>query len=65
MRANGVVTFWRRLRATLRPEAVYTELSEEFAFHVEMATAELMERGMPEAQARQTATQRFGSARNL
>ncbi len=65
MRANGVVIFWRRVQAALRPEAVHKELSEEFAFHVEMATAELMERGMPEAQARQTATQRFGSARNL
>lgn len=65
MRANGVVTLWRRLRATFRPEAVHTELSEEFAFHIDMAANELMKRGMPEAEARRVAAQRFGSTQNL
>ena len=49
-----------RLRAIVRPRAMERELSDEFAFHLEMETRKLVAQGLsPEEAARQAAA-RFG-----
>ena len=38
-----------------------TEVERELSFHLEMRVRELIEQGMPEAEAREAASRRFGS----
>ena len=59
---NVLSNLWRRFRALRHPDETHAELSEEFQFHMDMASADLMLRGMPEAQARKAAARKFGSA---
>lgn len=51
-----------RARALLRPRRVEQELHEELAFHVARETQQLIDQGLPPAEARQRAQARFGSA---
>ena len=45
----------QRLRAFGKAERIHQEKEDEFAFHVETKTKELMDRGMPEGEARRAA----------
>ena len=52
---------WRhRVRLLFSKDRVEREMRDEMAFHLEMETAELIEQGHPEEEARQLARQRFG-----
>lgn len=46
---------WYRLMALVRPGTMEREMSEEFAFHVEMETRKLEQSGMPSAEAARVA----------
>jgi putative ABC transport system permease protein len=56
-----MIELLRRLKAAFRPEAIHSEIAEERDFHIEMATADLIRRGIDPEQARKTARARFGS----
>ena len=51
----------RRLRALVQRDAAERELNDELAFHMEMETAALMQRGYDEAEARREARRTFGA----
>ena len=51
---------WNRLRAFGKADKIHHEVSEEFAFHLDMKVAELMNSGMGEEEARRIAQQSFG-----
>jgi putative ABC transport system permease protein len=51
---------WTRLRNIFRPDA-RTEVDDEVRFHIEMRTRELIEQGLPAADARAAAEARFGA----
>ena len=51
---------WNRLRAFGKADKIHHEVSEEFAFHLDMKVAELMNSGMGEEEARCIAQQSFG-----
>ncbi|MCR4373317.1 MAG: ADOP family duplicated permease [Acidobacteria bacterium] len=51
-----------RLRALWRRDVIADEISDELQFHLEMRIQELEDRGVPPAEARQRAAQRFGNA---
>lgn len=53
--------FSARMHGLLRREEVIQDIEEEMRLHVEMATAENMERGMPPAEARRAAIRSFGN----
>ena len=55
----------RQLASLLRRPTVSEEVDAEFAFHVEMTTALLMEKGMHRDDARREAIKRFGDLRNV
>ena len=55
----------RQLASLLRRPSVSEEVDAELAFHVEMTTALLMEKGMQPDDARREAIQRFGDLRNV
>ncbi|MEM7356953.1 MAG: ABC transporter permease, partial [Acidobacteriota bacterium] len=50
-----------RLKAFFRPAAMEKELDDEMAFHLEMATAKNIERGLTPQAARRAAEESFGS----
>ena len=52
--------FGQRLRSRFWRARVEDEVDTEFSFHVEMRTRELVEQGMPPAEAREAAIRRFG-----
>ena len=52
---------WYRLMALVRPGTMEREMSEEFAFHVEMEARKLEQSGMPSAEAARVARVRFGN----
>ncbi len=51
---------WVRLRALLFRERVEEELDDEFRFHLDMATEQLMRRSLPPDEARRRAVLEFG-----
>ena len=51
----------RHLLMRLRRDRLDDELREEMAEHVELRTAELVEQGLPPAEARAAALRRFGN----
>jgi predicted permease len=51
----------RRLRAFVRSSEAERELNDELAFHIEMETSALIQRGHNEADARRQARHRFGA----
>ncbi len=52
--------FGQRLRSRFWRARVEEEVDTELSFHVEMRTRELVEQGMPPAEAREAAIRRFG-----
>ena len=52
--------FLRRLQTLWRSEQLYKEIAEEMRFHIDQRTADNIRRGMPSAEARKEAEQRFG-----
>ena len=54
------MTFGQRLRSRFWRARVEDEVDAEFSFHVEMRARELVEQGMPPADAREAAIRRFG-----
>lgn len=55
---------WRRYFRLLRPDS-RADVDEELAFHLEMRVSELVERGMPPADARAEAERIFGDMRAI
>jgi putative ABC transport system permease protein len=53
-------SFLRRLQTLWRSEQLHREIAEEMRFHVDQRTADNIHRGMPAAEARKEAEQRFG-----
>src|SRR6187200_795613 len=51
---------WSRVRSQFRGAALDREMDEEFASHIEMATDDLEQQGLPRAEARRIALVRFG-----
>ena len=51
---------WARVREMFRRSTLAAEQDEEFRFHIEMETAENVQRGMTEPDARRAAPIRFG-----
>ena len=50
---------WTRLRNIIRP-SIKREVDDELAFHIDMATRELIDQGVDPARARELAHERFG-----
>jgi putative ABC transport system permease protein len=57
--------FSARLHGLLRREAVIGDIDEEMRLHIEMATEENIERGMPPEEARRAALRSFGNLDRL
>lgn len=57
---KAVRRVWMRLRGMFAGAAEERRLAEEFAAHEELAVADLMEQGVPEAEARRQARREFG-----
>src|SRR4051794_20263032 len=57
--------FLHRLNGTKNPDAIETDMDEEFEFHVEMATAQNIEAGMPPEEARRRAIVAFGGVESV
>ena len=55
------MSWYHRLRNTLRSEKVSSELNHELEFHLAERIDELMARGMTEEEARREARLRFGN----
>jgi putative ABC transport system permease protein len=49
------------MKRIFRPSEPLRDVRDELAFHLEMRTREFMERGLPEAEAREAARQAFGN----
>ena len=62
MRGHVRATLARVAELFRRRERATAELDEEFAFHLDMETAENIRRGMDETEARRAALLRFGGA---
>ncbi len=58
---RGISDLVFRLRALFRPATMEHELDDEIAFHLEMATAKNVERGMDPDEARRAAEASFGN----
>ena len=52
---------WARLKGLMRRREFDTELQQEMAAHLELATEENLRRGLPPEEARRLAAVRFGS----
>ena len=57
---SGLRRFWERVRAMLTRRRLDMELDAEVAAHLEMATEENLQRGLPADEARRQALLRFG-----
>src|SRR5690349_16081176 len=51
---------WSRVRSMVRAAALDREMDEELAAHIEMATDELEQQGLPRVEARRIALMRLG-----
>jgi putative ABC transport system permease protein len=53
------------LRAKLTPDEVEADIDDELRYHLEMRTREYRSRGIPEASARELASERFGDLKRV
>jgi putative ABC transport system permease protein len=58
-------SFLRRLQTLWRSEQLHKEIAEEMRFHIDQRTADNIHRGMPSAEARKEAEQRFGGVTRI
>ena len=56
---------WRRLAGSISKGKLERDLEDEFAFHLELETAEFIRRGMMPAEARAAALRRFGGVTRI